>query len=265
MPYPNFKNKYKERALFSPKDYFFYHERRGNTIKVAPPQGVIFCYSSLLLKYILENHKVKRTSFFGDRNMMADGEMYMLTESRNKVALAGRFGIGAPAVIPLCEELIEWGVKRFISIGTAGTLQPGISIGDLVVCERAIRDEGTSHHYIKPSKYASSSKQLTKKLEMTLDELGQPYIRGTSWTIDAVYRETIAEARQYRKEGVITVEMEAAALFAVAQYRKVQMSAMFTISDILGEKKWQPHMHHKQTKAGLETLYKAAVKTLLSA
>ena len=90
------------------------------------------------------------------------------------------------------EELIAFGVKKFISIGTAGTLQKDITIGSLMVCEKAIRDEGTSHHYLKPSKYAYASKEMTSKIKKSLDKFKQKYFVGTSWTIDAPYREAIA-------------------------------------------------------------------------
>jgi purine-nucleoside phosphorylase len=89
------------------------------------------------------------------------------------------------------------------------------------------------------------------------------YFVGTSWTIDAPYRETVAEAKQYQKEGVATVDMEASALFAVAKYRKVELGSIFTISDSLAELEWKPKFHLNKTKKGLETLYKVAVDVLL--
>jgi uridine phosphorylase len=208
------------------------------------------------MKYIVENHKVTPVDGF-------HGIMYLLPETKNEVAIIGQFGIGAPVVASILEELVAFGVKRFISIGTAGTLQKDLNIGDVVVCERAIRDEGTSHHYLKPSKYAYASKAMTDRIKKALDSFGQKYVSGTSWTIDAAYRETVAEARRYQKEGVATVEMEASALFAVAQYRKVEIGAVFTISDSLAELKWSPKFHLRKTKKGLEILYKAALKALI--
>ena len=144
------------------------------------------------------------------------------------------------------------------------TLQKNITIGGLMVCEKAIRDEGTSHHYLKHSKYAYASKDMTNKIKKSLDKFKQKYFIGTSWTIDAPYRETVAEAKQYQKEGVATVEMEASALFAVAQYRNVELGAIFTISDSLAELEWKPKFHFKKTKQGLEILYKVAVDVLLN-
>ena len=241
--------------MFSPKDYLDYQIKREKYDKFNPPEGVILCYSKKLMEYVTKNHKVTKVRRFY-------GEMYLLNETKNKIAIVGKFGIGAPVVATLLEELIAFGVKRFISIGTAGTLQKDIKVGDLIVCEKAIRDEGTSYHYLKSSKYAYASKEITKRIKNAFDRLGQKYFVGTSWTVDAPYRETVAEARQYQKEGVATVEMEASALFAVAQYRNAKMGAIFTVSDSLAELQWSPKFHFKKTKGGLETLYKVALEVL---
>lgn len=255
MTFPNFKNKHSHDSMFSPRDYLDYQRKREKYDTFDPPRGVIFCYSKKLMEHVLKNHKTKKVQRFY-------GEMYLLNETKNKLAIAGKFGIGAPVVATLLEELIAFGVKRFISIGTAGTLQKTFKVGDLIVCERAIRDEGTSHHYLRASKYAYASKEMTKRIVMALDNFGQKYFVGTSWTVDAPYRETVAEARRYQKEGVATVEMEASALFAVAQYRGAEMGAMFTVSDSLAELQWSPKFHLKKTRGGLEVLYKVALKAL---
>lgn len=255
MTFPNFKHKHAKAAMFSAQDYLAYQKKLKNYDVFPAPESVIFCYSNDLLNHVVKNHKTKKVKrFFGD--------MYLLTETKNKVALVGNFGIGAPVVTSLLEELIAFGVKKFISIGTAGGLQKSLKPGDLVVCDRAIRDEGASHHYMKASKYALASKAISLSIKKALDEFGQKYVVGTSWTIDTPYRETVAEARQYQKEGVLTVEMEASALFAVAQCRRVAMGAIFTISDSLAELQWAPKFHLAKTKGGLELLYKVALRAL---
>jgi uridine phosphorylase len=78
------------------------------------------------------------------------------------------------------------------------------------------------------------------------------------------YRETMAEARHYQVEGVLTVEMEAAALFAVAAYRGVEMAAAFTISDSLAEMVWNPQFHASDTHDSLTTLFSAAARALVA-
>ncbi len=257
MGFPNLKNKHAKDSMFTPSEFMAYQKKRGEYPKFKPPLGVIFCYSKNLMEYVLENHKTTKVEGFY-------GEMYLLNETNGKVAIIGKFGIGSPVVVALLEELIVFGIKKFISIGIAGTLQKNIKIGSLMVCEKAIRDEGTSHHYLKHSKYAYASKEITNKIKKSLEKHGQKYFVGTSWTIDAPYRETVAEAKQYQKEGVATVEMEASALFAVAQYRNVELGAIFTISDSLAELQWKPKFHFKKIKMGLEVLYKVAIDVLLN-
>ena len=77
-------------------------------------------------------------------------------------------------------------------------------------------------------------------MDRRLTERGAAFRRGATWTIDTPYRETVEEVRHYRREGVLTVEMEAAALFAVAAVRGVEAASVFVLSDLLGETEWTP-------------------------
>lgn len=256
MPYPNHKNKYAEKAVFSPCDYLDYIRKKGRCKNFKPPQGIIFCYQRSLMKHILDNHRTTSAKdYFGG--------LYLLDETHGRVGILGSFGIGAPVAVTFLDELIALGVKRFITVGSAGSLQKDIKTGDVVVCDRAIRDEGTSYHYLKPGKYAHASPELTSKIKQALDGYKLKYVVGTSWTTDAPFRETIAEVKQYQKEGVAMVEMEAAALMAVAEYRQVEMGAILTASDSLAALKWKPNFHLKRTEKGLEKIYKVALKALL--
>jgi uridine phosphorylase len=256
MTFPNLKGKHAEDAMFTPQEFLAYQKKIGKHPKFKPPAGVIFCYANDAINYFLKNYKVRKVEGF-------IGDMYLLDDTKGRIGIIGNFGIGAPVAAALLEELIAFGVKKFITVGTAGTLQKHVRIGSIVVCERAIRDEGTSYHYLKHSKYAYASKELTEKIKKALERLGQKYFSGTSWTIDAPYRETVAEARQYQKEGVIAVDMEAAALFAVAKYRAVELGAIFAISDSLAELQWKPKFHSKKLKKSLEAICKIALDVLL--
>jgi uridine phosphorylase len=207
------------------------------------------------MRYVLQQHRVKRVKGFF-------GEMYLLREADSRVAMIGNFGIGAPAAVIHLEEFIEWGVERFVSVGTAGGLQKAQRIGDLVLCTRAIRDEGCSHHYIRSSKFAYPSPGLTESVRAALRSRRIKFAEGTSWTIDTPYRETVSEVRRYRKEGVLTVEMEAAALFAVARHRNRELASLFSVSDSLAEVPWKPKFHVRRNQEGLEKIYRAAVTAL---
>lgn len=257
MAFPLLSHKHAKDGMFSPQEYMQYLKKIGKYPKFKPPQGMIICYQRSLMDTIIKNHKTKEVDW-------VYGKMHFIKETKNKIAVIGKFGIGSPAVITLLEELIAFGVKKFIAIGTAGTLQHHLKIGDIVLCTKAIRDEGTSYHYLKSSKYAHASPEMIKKLRASLEKRKQKYSVGISWTIDAPYRETIAEARHYQKEGVATVEMEASALFAVAQYRKAKIGALFSISDSLAELEWKPKFHSRKTESNLEVLYEVARDALLS-
>lgn len=255
MSFPNYLDKHLNKALFSPGDFLEFLRSSGKYPNFTPPEGLIFCYQKSLLDFILKNHKVEKlVSNYGD--------FYTIPETKEKVAILGKFGIGAPVVTTAFEELIAFGVKKFISIGTAGALQNNIAIGDIVVCDSAIRDEGVSYHYLAPSKFAHPSKSMTEEICQYLENNNIKYFKGPSWTIDAPYRETVEEIKKYQEEGIMTVEMEASALFSVAEYRNVTISALFTISDSLADLKWNPQFHSTQTSAGLELLYNIALEVL---
>jgi len=138
-----------------------------------------------------------------------------------------------------------------------------MNVGDIVVCERAIRDEGTSHHYLPDEKYAFADSELTSDLCAAIERKGILFRKGTSWTTDAVYRETIEELQEYRREGVLTVEMEASALFAVGAFRGVNVSSVFAISDILTEEGWNQGYHSEEKNDGLKQIFEIALETII--
>ncbi|MBU1975262.1 MAG: nucleoside phosphorylase [Nanoarchaeota archaeon] len=255
MGFPNYSDKINKKEVYSPLQYISYKKKVRQYPEFKPPIGVILCYSRALLDYISKKPKVTKS-----KGLYSN--MFILKTSKGNIAIVGRFGVGAPVAVKRLEELIAYGVRKFVSIGTAGTLQKDIPIGSIIVCEKAIRDEGTSYHYLKRSKYAYASKKLTKKIKNNLEKNNMKYFSGTSWTTDAPYRETIAEVKKYQKEGVSTVDMESSALFAVAKYRKVEIGSILTISDSLANLKWNPKSHSKKTAKSLEILFQVALDTL---
>jgi uridine phosphorylase len=256
MAFPNFAGKHAHDAFFHPQDYIEYLRRQQFLPDLQMPQSIIFCYQSQLLRRIVAQEETERIE-------AVPNEFHLLKSTKGRVGVYSGFGIGAPAVTTFLEALIALGVRTFVSIGIAGTLQPTVRIGDIIVCNRAIRDEGVSYHYLEAAKYTSPSHSLTARLFQALEQAGHFPILGTTWTMDTPYRETIAEIRQYQQEGTITVEMEAAALFAVAQYRGVDLAAAFVISDSLAEPVWHPQFEAEVVENSLVQLYQAVRGMLL--
>jgi uridine phosphorylase len=252
--YPNFPGKHAEEAIFTAADFAAYVRRvRGLDDGEAPP-GVVICYQRALYQRVLRAEGLEP-----DTRM---GVPLPLPSTRGRVGLLGQFGIGAPAASAALEEMAARGTSAVASIGTAGSLQRDLSPGDLVLCEAAIRDEGVSHHYLPPAKLATAARELTAVLGAAMTAAGLQFRTGVSWTIDAPYRETVAEARHYQAEGVLCVEMEAAALFAVGEVRGLQVASAFVISDSLADLVWDPQFHGPEVGAGLYALYQAAVTAL---
>jgi uridine phosphorylase len=156
------------------------------------------------------------------------------------VVLAGAFGIGAPAAVAFLEELVACGIKKFIFLGTAGRLTEGFHKGDILICEKAFSDEGTSKHYSNDIEYYSSN-ELNNQIENFLADKGNNINKCIAWTTDAPYRESTEKLGHFLKQGAQVVEMEAAALFTVAKHHGVELSLILIISDSIANGQWQPY------------------------
>ena len=253
MSFPNIENKHLNDAFFSPSDYIKY-ERDNNLVSdFKIPNGALFIYSKRLQDKILEGKDFNRiASFFkGDFFILKDYSVGILN-----------VGVGAPAITIAMEELIALGVKKFFSIGTAGGIQKTLKSADIIVCDKAIRDEGVSHHYLGPSKYIEISGSLTNLFCDELIKNNLEFKMGATWTIDAPYRETVQELQTYQAEGVMAVDMEAAALAAVSKLRKAEFATAFVISDLFGELEWNPQFRIPEVLENLHKLSEIAIKLL---
>lgn len=257
MPIPHVPSKYASRSLFQPGDFIEYTRRHGMLAEGTPPEAVILSYQRSLFDYVEKNHDVEtKPGYFSN-------QLRYMKEYDGSIAIAGHFGIGSPAAAVMIEELIAFGVRRFISVGTAGALSRDCPVGSLLLCDAALRDEGVSFHYLPDNDdYCHPSTDLTERLATCLSDEGLSFTRGHTWTTDAIYRETEEELKVFRTKGVKVVEMEASALFAVAKYRGVDIASCFSISDTLAEDAWRPEFHSETTAEGLEHIFRAAVQAL---
>jgi len=123
--------------------------------------------------------------------------------------------IGAPFAVLVAEELFALGCKALVSISSAGLIAENLQSPLFLLIERALRDEGTSYHYLPPERFALASPPLVEAVALRLADVALPFSRGSSWTTDAPFRETSEMITARREEGIIAVEMEAAALLAM--------------------------------------------------
>ncbi len=146
---------------------------------------------------------------------------------------------GSPAAVALVEVLIAGRIRELVILGEAGAISPDIRLGGVLVPTFAVREEGTSYHYLPPDAPAKPSEEVKGKIKGLLEEEGIPYKEGGVWTTDAVFRETRDKVVRYSSQGVLAVEMECSALFSVAEYRGVEAGALLIITDELHGRRWR--------------------------
>lgn len=254
MPFPNYPEKYKLSSLLTAEDLVAYRARLGRMPQVNP-EGVLFCLERGLPHRMRWRVPVKRAGAM-------NADVYDVKKTKGTVAVLTSFGGGSPMVMELAEELAVMGTKRMILLTWGGTLQQDIKPGDIVVCNRAIRDEGASHHYLPPAKYVDANPTLVNELVNAIRARGAQCTVGTTWTTDAPYRETREEVMQYQAEGVKTVEMESAGLFTVGKLRAVQTASVVIGMDSLASLRWQTPERLDVIMHSLELVYAAAIDVL---
>ena len=255
MNFPNFPGKTDCQAVLTAQDIVDYRRRTGRLARVPQLDGVLLCLERGLPRRLRWKIPIEEIA-------KLNGNLYGVRKTRNKVAVIANFGAGSPMVVSLAEEFIAMGAKRLILVTGGGALQPELSAGDIVVCSQALRDEGASYHYLPPARYVPSDGQLADRLMVAIQARGKPCTRGATWTTDAGFRETVEEVQQYQSEGVKTVEMESAGLFAVCQARGVAAVSAIVVMDSLAQMRWQPPEKVDTIQRSLETVYTAAIDVL---
>jgi len=166
-----------------------------------------------------------------------DIPVYETMYNGKRVALTLGF-LGAAGSAAVLEELIALGCQKFIVCGGAGVLQKDIAVGHLIIPTAAVRDEGVSYHYIEPSREIEVNKDIVEAIEREFNKNSIKYIKAKTWTTDAFFRETKDKVALRISEGCVTVEMEAAAFFAVAKFRNVVLGQILYGGDDLSGEEW---------------------------
>ncbi|MEO6205975.1 MAG: nucleoside phosphorylase [Mycobacteriales bacterium] len=171
-------------------------------------------------------------------------------------------GVGAPLAAAFMEEAIAYGCQRFVACGGAGVLVPDLVLGHVVVVDSALRDEGTSFHYLPPGRIVNADPGSVRVVSDLLTQREVPHLTGRTWTTDAIYRETRGKVERRRAEGCLTVEMEAAALIAVAQFRRVPFAQLLYAGDSLAGDTWDSRAWTRAHDVREELFWLAAAAAL---
>ncbi len=261
MSFPNFPGKQSGDAVLTPEALLEHRiNELGTRLPDALPERIVLTYQPQLLSAVQTFESTTPLDVGGFAQTI-----HALDRTDGRVGVVGGFGIGAPAAVATFEELISYGCNVFMSIGASGALADDAAVGDLIVCNGAIRDEGVSHHYLPADDPARPDRGLTEQITERFAAAGLEASTGSTWTTDALFRETVDEVRHYAAQGVVAVDMEAAALFAVAAHRGVRLGAAFCVSDVLAGAVWQPSFNSDRLIGNMWQLFECSVAALESA
>lgn len=212
------------KAIIEPSEHV-------KAMPVAP--HCVMCFFAEVIRRVLEEQAFRIV--FKSVWEMGPIHIYEIEYKGRKIAVVQAL-VGAPSCAALLEETIAVGCSKFIVCGGAGVMSKEITVGKLIIPTAAIREEGTSYHYLPPDRDVEASASAVAAIEATLSEHKIDFIKGKTWTTDAIYRETPEKIGARRAEGALAVEMEAAALFAVAKFRNVMLGQiLYGGDDVSGE------------------------------
>ena len=160
-------------------------------------------------------------------------ELYRFASAEIECGIIG-CAVGAAFAVLIAEQLMASGCRMIISVTSAGQIVPVAQPPYFIMIERALRDEGTSYHYVPPAQFAAADSALVAMLDGVFDDFAVPVILGPTWTTDAPFRETDDAIGCMRAQDLLAVEMEAAALYAFAQARKVPVLCFAHVTNQMG-------------------------------
>ena len=168
---------------------------------------------------------------------VADLPIYGYGEGEEHICIAVPFACSAGAAGTI-EELRARGCEKFLICGGAGCIKSGLELGQVIVPTAAVRDEGASYHYLPPAREVDGHGAAIAAVCCGLEKLGVPYMKGKTWTTDAMCRETPEMVRRRREEGCLTVEMETAAFFALSQFYDLPLAQLLYAGDDVSGQQW---------------------------
>lgn len=161
-------------------------------------------------------------------------DLFIFDEDGLTIGVVG-CAVGAPFAVLVAEELFASGCELLLSITSSGQILPVRPPPYFVLIDRALRDEGTSYHYLPPTTWSEAPAHLLTRLDRTFEDMPVTVLRGPTWTTDAPFRETSHAIATMRGRGVLAVEMEAAALYAFAAARGRAVLCFAHVTNRMGQ------------------------------
>jgi len=209
----------RDEVIVKPKPIKRFKHRRVLYVPCDSPEGIIY-------KFIKKDILAEKNLGFGHLILLQDKTI--LYQS-----------VGASAAVLAFEPLIASGATEIIMLGFCGSLNVQYKYLKAAVITKALSEEGTSRHYFPKRRIFYPSPKLKKIIEKALQRRRLSFYQGSLVSTDAPYRETRSWLERQQAKGIDFVDMEASAVFALAEYHGIDAAAMMIISDELTSKKWK--------------------------
>lgn len=213
---PILSNKnYAEASIFTAENLLREARRQKELARAQVPPMCILDPDGDIVRSLVRANQAKRHPQWACYHT----DLFTFGEDQAHFGIVG-CAVGAPFAVLVAEELFASGCELLISVTSAGQIAAVAEPPYFILIEKALRDEGTSYHYLPPADFSHVAPHILSALDGAFKEAPVPMYRGATWTTDAPFRETASALAQCRDLGIMAVEMEAAALYAYAEARQ---------------------------------------------
>jgi uridine phosphorylase len=221
--------RYEAASAFTPENLLRQARRQKRLPNIAVPEICILDPDGDIVRNLRATERASRHEGWACYHT----ELYVFRHDGHEYGIVG-CAVGAAFAVLIAEELFASGCRLLFSITSAGQIAPVQTPPYFVVIDRALRDEGTSYHYLPASEYSEADVRLTALARAALSAAGMSVRVGASWTTDAPFRETEEAIATALRAGILAVEMEAAALYAFAKARSRSVVCFAHVTNQMG-------------------------------
>jgi uridine phosphorylase len=202
-------------SVFEPENLLREARRQKNLPELAVPEVCLLDPDGDIVRALVKTGRGRRSDAWACYHT----DLHEFEHAGERFGVIG-CAVGAAFAVLIAEQLFVSGCRLLISMTSAGQIVEQGPPPYFILIDRALRDEGTSYHYLPPSEFAEADTSLVQAAIRAFADARHPMYRGASWTTDAPFRETAAAIERCRAKDILAVEMEAAALYAFAKARR---------------------------------------------
>ena len=221
---------YEEPSVFTPENLLREARRQKALPYGSVPAVCVLDPDGDIVRYLGAQNRASRNPYWACYHT----DLYDFVQNGVRLGVVGR-AVGASFAVLVAEEMFASGCELLISITSAGQIVPIRKPPYFVLIDKALRDEGTSYHYLPPADYSCVDDALVEILSPVHAHALIPIERGATWTTDAPFRETASAISRCHELGVLAVEMEAAALYAFAEARHKPVVCLAHVTNQMGK------------------------------